>query len=34
MALIVFENDQVEKLSHFLPRRHIDVPSYDVKKWK
>ena len=34
MALIVFENDQVEKLSPFLLRRHVDVPRYGAKKVK
>ena len=34
MALTVFENDQVEKLSPFLLRRHVDVPRYGAKKWK
>ena len=31
MALIVFENDHVEKLSPFLSRRHVDVPRYGAK---
>ena len=31
MALIGFENDQVEKLSPFLSRRHVDVPRYGAK---
>ena len=32
VALIVFDNDQVEKLSLFLLRRHVDVLCYGAKK--
>ena len=31
VALIIFEHDQVEKLSPSISRRHVDVPRYGAK---